>query len=247
MEQRAEIDGSGNIVVQIEGDRNTVNLKGLAHLTLTRFLNLREARNDAELLSPYSRSIPLVGRRDELDGLHAWLDLDKAISVRVLTGQAGAGKTRLALEVCETMLVDGWDAGFVESGEFERFRNQQNPKSWGWRRPTLVVIDYAAVQAKALGGWLQELASNPGDAEKPLRILLLERHADVDSGWWQTVFGRGGWGAKGVEKLLDPADPVPLVAISTDDRREVLNRILSQKGATARLRTRAPTWPLIRR
>ena len=37
MIQSANADGQGNIIVQIEGDRNTVNLRGLPYLTLTAF------------------------------------------------------------------------------------------------------------------------------------------------------------------------------------------------------------------
>ena len=73
MIQSANVDGHGNVIVQIEGDRNTVNLRGLAHLALTRFLNLRDAKSDTDLLSPYSRSIVLVGREQEM-AESAWLD-----------------------------------------------------------------------------------------------------------------------------------------------------------------------------
>jgi hypothetical protein len=36
--QKADIDGADNFTVQIERDRNTVNLRGLAHLTPTGYL-----------------------------------------------------------------------------------------------------------------------------------------------------------------------------------------------------------------
>ena len=235
MEQRAEIGGAGNTVVQIEGDRNTVNLKGLAHLTLTRYLTRRRIDSDADLLNPYARSIPLIGRDAEMTALRAWLLSEKAISVRVITGRGGAGETRLALELCEAMREEGWDAGFVESGELVRFRNQQNLSTWSWQWPTLVVIDYAAAHAERLSDWLNELSDNPGNPEKPLRLLLLERYADASSGWWQTAIGRGGWATKAVQKLLDPAEPVPLPPITdSETRREVLREVLGKKGVRVR-------------
>jgi hypothetical protein len=233
--QRANIDGANNIIVQIEGDRNTVNLRGFAHLTLTRYLTRRHIDGDADLLSPYARSIPLIGREREMAELRTWLLSAKPISVRVLTGRAGAGKTRLALELCEAMLQEEWDAGFVESGELVRFRNQQNLATWGWQRPTLVVMDYAAVHAEHLSDWLKELSNNPGKPDKPLRLLLLERHANTGSGWWQTAFGRGGWGAKAVQKLLDPAEPLPVLPLTDSGiRREILCQVLGKKAADAR-------------
>ena len=186
MIQSANVDGQGNIIVQIEGDRNTVNLRGLAHLTLTRFLNLRDSKTDTDLLSPYSRSIELVGRERE-HGRSAWLARKRQADLRARARRAGrCGKTRLALELCER-LKEPWDAGFVRDRELHRFLAAQNLSSWGWQRPTLVVIDYAASHAEALHGWLGELADYSGPAKERLRLLLLERHADTSSGWWQTV------------------------------------------------------------
>ena len=233
--QHAGIDGQNNIVVQIEGDNNAVNLKGLAHLTLTRYLTRRRIDSDVDLLSPYSRSIPLIGRVGELADLRAWLTSQKPISIRVLTGRAGSGKTRLALELCEEMLGEGWDAGFLESGELDRFRSQQNLASWGWQHPTLIVSDYAAVHAERLNGWFQELADNQGDLEKPLRILLLERNAETGSGWWQTAFGRGGFGARAVQRLLDSAEPVPLLPMAANnERRMVISETLEKAESDQR-------------
>jgi hypothetical protein len=233
--QQAGIDGQNNIIVQIEGSNNAVNLKGLAHLTLTRYLTRRHIETDVDLLSPYTRSIPLIGRERELGELHAWLTNEKPISIRVLTGRAGSGKTRLALELCEQMLAEGWDAGFLESGELGRFRASQNLATWGWQHPTLIVSDYAAEHAERLHGWFQELADNQGDPEKPLRILLLERHAETGSGWLQTAFGRGGFGAQALQRLLDPAEPVPLLPIATsNERRSVMGNMLQAAGTDQR-------------
>jgi hypothetical protein len=164
-----------------------------------------------------------------LTELRAWLESGRPIAVRVLTGRAGAGKTRLSLELCEQVLEEGWAAGFLESEELRRFQDKQNLADWGWGRATLIVIDYAAVHAERLGRWLGELADNPGDPAKPLRLLLLERHAETGVGWWQTAFGRGGDGARAVRKLLDPAQPValPLLA-ATDERRAVISETLER-------------------
>jgi hypothetical protein len=131
-EQRADIDGSGNVIVQILGNDNRLDLPR-PHLRLTRYLTRRErVETEADLLSPYARSIPLVGRKREMAELRAWLASGRPIAVRVLTGRAGAGKTRLALELCEEMLAEGWAAGFVESEELGRFQDKQNLADWGW-------------------------------------------------------------------------------------------------------------------
>jgi hypothetical protein len=119
----------------------------------------------------------------------------------------------------------------IESGELTRFYEKQNLSDWNWGRPTLIVVDYAAIHAKQLNGWLSELANNPGYPDRPLRMLLLERHANTGSGWWQTAFGQGGSGAKAVAKLLNPATPWPLRPVeSTGVRREILGQTLAQNA-----------------
>jgi tetratricopeptide (TPR) repeat protein len=228
-EQRADIEGSGNVIVQILGNDNRVDL-GRPYLRLTRYLTRRErVESDADLLSPYARAISLVGREREMAELRAWLASGRRVAVRVMTGRAGAGKTRLALELCDERVLAGWAAGFVTGKELRRFQDKQTLAEWGWSRPTLIVADYAAEQAKRLGDWFDELIDNPGNSQMPLRILLLERHAEAGSGWWQTAFGRGGFGAMAVQKLLDPREPValePLAAIV--DRRSVIGQTLKR-------------------
>ena len=61
--------------------------------------------------------MPLIGRKDLLAELQAWLDDKADISVYGLIGRAGTGKTRLAIEFCRTIDNDPtakgeWIAGF---------------------------------------------------------------------------------------------------------------------------------------
>jgi hypothetical protein len=232
-QQRADIDGQGNVIVQVLGNDNRVDF-GRTYLKLTQHLKSR-VDSEIDLLSPYSRSIPLVGRREEREQLRAWLARDKPISVRVLTGRAGAGKTRFALELCDELFIEGWAAGFVESGELRRFYDKQNLADWGWGRPTLIVIDYAAIHAKRLNDWLSELKGNTGLRDRPLRMLLLERHAEAGSGWWQTAFGRGSFGDRAIEKLLDPPEPIALPPLAeTAERRAVIAETLEQADSEER-------------
>ena len=131
------------------------------------------------------RATDLVGREEELQPLQMWLAVkgDRSdISVHCLTGQGGAGKTRLAIELCEWAERAGWSAGFVHHDELARFHDHHHPSDWQWDRPTLVVVDYAAASARTLRAWLEALAAgDAGPQAHPLRILLLERHADRES------------------------------------------------------------------
>lgn len=96
---------SGNTIVQIRGDGNTV-ITGLPRLVLTRYFGRREIRGELDRLSPYTRSVRLIGRAEEMTGLETFLRGGDRILVRVLTGSSGSGKTRLALELCEKATFD---------------------------------------------------------------------------------------------------------------------------------------------
>jgi tetratricopeptide (TPR) repeat protein len=234
--QHAEVYGRNNVVVQIQGDGNTV-VPGLPHLTLTRYLNRRRGGGGpsgeaAEILSPYALAIPFIGREPVMADLWTWMEKDQAASVRVLTARGGGGKTRLALELCDEATRKGWFAGFVTDRELQRFLAQQNLSTWGWNRPTLIVLDYAASRARLLHDWLVELADNAGDSGHPLRLLLLERHADPSMGWWLEAFGRGGGDADAVRRLLDPAEgPFTLPTVGASERRAIFGATLKQVGS----------------
>jgi tetratricopeptide (TPR) repeat protein len=171
-----------------------------------------------------------------LADLEAWMNDGRSVAVRVLTARAGTGKTRLALELCDRAAQAGWEAGFLTGEELVRFRAAQNASVWGWRRPTLVVVDYVASRIQPLREWLIELADHRGLEGKPLRVLLLERHADPGGGWWQEVFGWGGGDAEAVHRLLGPA-PTPYSLpplLGLEERRAVLVSILERVGARVR-------------
>ena len=119
---RAHVDGRHNIVVQAIGSGINVSVDSrVPHLRLTHF----EARTkrasgdgaDAALLSAYRTDVvPLLGRDDAVQDLQHWIARDRDVSIRVLTGGAGRGKTRLALELVRKATQEGWLAGFVEQG-----------------------------------------------------------------------------------------------------------------------------------
>src|SRR3954471_5448207 len=115
--QHANIHGSTNTVVQIIGSSNAVTIAGATTaLRLREFLgpSFTEAKADPQrantpgytatgrretrLLSPYNTtSLPLQGRTEELPRLQAWLAEAATVSVQVLLGGGGRGKTRLAV------------------------------------------------------------------------------------------------------------------------------------------------------
>jgi hypothetical protein len=222
--------GSDHIAVVVDGSNHSVTIsRAEARLTLLqRHRRRREPRKDLDLLDPYARAVELVGRSEDLEALNRWLASDRLIAVRCVTGRAGCGKTRLAVELCEKAESQGWLAGFATHDELTRFQGQQHLAAWRWPRPTLIVVDYAAASARVLRAWLEQLAEHQENGGRKLRLLLLERHADAEAGWWAELSRFGGFGTAGLEDLLDPQAPVPLPSLRTlEERRRVLAAVMA--------------------
>ena len=220
------------------------SLRAGPELVLERPAQRRTAiRSELDLLIPYQRTSEFVGREKELESLREWLRSDATISVRVMTGGGGSGKTRLAVELIEGLEAAEprrWNSGFLTLAEMERFSGLQNLSQWRRHKPVLAVVDYAAGPGEKLREWLEQLGAAEPWGEK-LRLLLLEREASLEAGWLASVVSRG-YSGTAVRALLDPPEPVRLQAVAAAaDRRRVLRAAL-QAGAAQR-RIAAPAVP----
>lgn len=138
-------------------------------------LVIPSAESPDALLSFASPLLSRVGRDAELAELDAFLRSDRLFAWWLWTGPAGAGKSRLAVELCRA--VSGpWHAGFLREPDQSRLGGLQAP----W--PTLVVVDYAAQRSRWLSEAIVRLAQHRHGA--PVRLLVLERAARGP--WWDT-------------------------------------------------------------
>ena len=234
-EQRASV-GDHSVVVQNTGDGVTI-LIGTSSLALVRrHWSKVEPKDEIQLLWTELRATDLVGRDGDLAALEAWLHDPVPVAVRCLIGPGGAGKTRVGIELCERAEAAGWVAGFASQPEVQRFHEAKSPVAWRWGKPTLIVIDYAAASARVLRPWLEELARRPVvPGEGPLRLLLLERHAHTQLGWWADLIRFGGMSGRGPRDLAAPAEPVsltPLDAVAA--RRALLCQTVARAAAIMR-------------
>src|SRR5581483_9013630 len=236
--QQAKAEGTNSIIVQALGDGINISV-GSPRLTLIPPRNRAHAiRTEFDLLNAYCRSTALIGREADMQSLWDWLHSPRRpVAVRTLKGRAGAGKTRIAIELIERLNSEKsgqWWAGFVSGREMRRFAAQQSLSDWGWARPTLVVVDYAASLIEPLREWLRDLAQNPArNGDVPLRLLLLEREAAAGEGWLQ-VLCSGGQAEANLPDLFDPPEPKSLDPLDTlDKRRAVLGQMLIESAELA--------------
>ncbi|HRI12787.1 MAG TPA: helix-turn-helix transcriptional regulator [Verrucomicrobiota bacterium] len=148
------------------------------------------------MLDPLYRFVRFHGRGEtvELPRLKMWCDSKQAYAVRAYSAHGGAGKTRLALELCELMTQNGWEAGFLHATAFPN--RARGAAIFGHAtNPLLIVVDYAADPANM--AVLQRLIpSLPASRRPKVRLLMMER----DSLWLGRL--RDG---KEVNDILDDA------------------------------------------
>lgn len=220
--QHASAHGSHNIIVQAAGDSIQVQV-GLPWLELIPVSSRMRGRprRDIEILDPAFQAVPLVGREQDIQFLLDWLGSEPKIAVTALVGAGGSGKTRLALELLQRLPND-WQGGFLTAEEAARFIAAKNLSRWSWQKSTLIVVDYAALLADTLSKWLRELADH-APTSHALRILLLERHADPEAGWYHDL-ADGTWLGGAVRELFSPAQPRRVMPLDQAvQRREVLS------------------------
>jgi tetratricopeptide (TPR) repeat protein len=169
------------------------------------------------------------GREDLLAELDAWADSPTTPACRLLHGDGGSGKTRLAIEWCRRLRQRGWIAAFFpQSAPREEVTR---PLAWG--APVLVVLDYAETRAD-LADLLRELrerASNEGPA---VRVLLLARN---DGDWFASLRkddARGAWLSRHPPRELGP------FAVGPTERVEIFEEA---SHAFAAILGRTPVQP----
>lgn len=88
-------------------------------------LAIPSAESPGAILSFASTQLARVGRIKELAELDDFLGSDQRFTWWLWTGSAGAGKSRLAVELCRHAAAAGWDAGFLREPGQERLGDLQ--------------------------------------------------------------------------------------------------------------------------
>jgi len=166
------------------------------------WLDLADAFEDGEpnlfslLRWDYGLVETLYGRDDDLKKILDWAESgSKAPSARLITGEGGAGKTRLAAEAAKILRDRGWTAGFLP-----RRKNAFNFAVGD--KGLFLILDYPEEQPARTAAILKDLAERKA-APYPLRILFLSRRPFLD---WEgeTTMLQGRFGRQEI------AAPAPL-------------------------------------
>ena len=115
--------------------------------------------------------------RPELGELREWCVTGSRLAVRLVAGEGGAGKTRLAIQLGQELTESGWRSMWIPQGQemvaIGAVRNIGEP--------TVLVVDYAETRA-GLASMLAEAMTAQDTPE--LRVILLARSTGE---WWQQL------------------------------------------------------------
>ncbi|MCY1021359.1 tetratricopeptide repeat protein [Pyxidicoccus sp. MSG2] len=167
----------------------------------------------AALLNAHYRCFPFWGRKAELERLQAWCQSEEPASAWLIHARGGMGKTRLLVEVCEQLRMQGWRAGFLAHSP----RPERLEALLASAQDTLVVID-SAESEPGLPGYLELIAQKLREKRQGrFRLVLLARSV---GDWWSDIIAR----SKAINALLDSQVPMelpPLMEGSLAARQEL--------------------------
>ncbi|MFD9302118.1 trypsin-like peptidase domain-containing protein [Streptomyces sp. NPDC060048] len=137
----------------------------------------RDIRSVASLLRAEAETVGFHGRTAEIEELAAWCQGTEPLSLRLLTGQGGQGKSRLVRRFLAEQRARGWAAGVLRRDGTAQSTVGGEPFAAvaRTRRPVLVAVDYAEnhlAEVRALIGQARA-------ASGPVRVLLVTRESEA--------------------------------------------------------------------
>jgi AAA+ superfamily predicted ATPase/tetratricopeptide (TPR) repeat protein len=165
------------------------------------------------LLRAEVAAVRFAGRDRELAELRSWAEGD-GLAVHLVTGPAGAGKSRLALQLAADLRAGGWVAGQLAAGEGVR-------RLAALTRPVLCVVDYAEGRIDEVSALLTAVRHDLHGA--PLRVLLLAR---TDREWYERLVGQFDLLTRTPIRLGPlPAAPAVVFADAVHDLAAAIHRL----------------------
>jgi hypothetical protein len=178
-----------------------------------------------EWLQFFQESVPVVGRDAEIAALNAFLQADAPFLWWGVYGPAGIGKSRLAYELLR--LHPAWEGGFLATDR----STVGAASAWQPAGDALWIVDYAASRGEAISKMLCVLARRFAQSPTKVRVLLLERDAGAQAGWWHSLMQQSGHQSTLLRRSLR-GDPLELPPLG-DNAPRVLVAWLEAGGQTA--------------
>ena len=191
-EEFSGLVGAGSGDVEEVWDRGEVAELDGPDFLLPSYKHLPQGASDAQQLLAEYAVVPFIGREAELRSLRDWTTRPDRFGVAVVSGDQGAGKTRLGAELCKEYAGVGWSAGFMGVEAVNSILTKSEHVELVW--PTLLVIDEPDRLTDQVIQLIDRLSRRRRGAR--LRLLLLSRTptgtddaalVPDDVSWWRRL------------------------------------------------------------
>ncbi len=164
------------------------------------------------------------GRYHAIETLTDFLMDERKFLFYAISGLGGAGKSRLANEICLRAGEIRWIAGFSDQDKNQHF----DWESFKPRAATLVVLDYVKSEKEKVGSILETLASlaEQDKFEYKVRVILLEREFDKDLR--QSLFNTKTRSHYFSYVLNEEEKPYDLSELEEEARWEIIKQVISE-------------------
>lgn len=117
------------------------------------------------LISWHTQLSRFVGRHQEIESLLKWLESPVRVSIKLITGDGGTGKSRLAAEFGRLIRQERWTSGFANLSKDVAYPIGE--------AGALLIVDYPEEKLGAVRLLLEDLRGL--ETERKIRVLLLSR------------------------------------------------------------------------
>ncbi|MEH0446674.1 tetratricopeptide repeat protein [Streptomyces sp. B21-102] len=224
--------GFRTLVTEHSGWEPALEPAEAAHL-LAPAASERDLHSPAALLRADTEAVAFHGRTHELADLRRWCESGPAaLSVRVVTGPGGQGKTRLARHLTHILSQEGWVTGHLRS-DLTDHDSAADFTPLATALPLLLVVDYAETRPRLLRRLVTHLHSR-----HPVRLLLLAR----SDGEWRTDALNATPGTRRLLKAAPVTELAPLLPPS-GPAQDRITAFTDTTRDLARLLSRVPSLP----
>ena len=212
----------GSIIDGFQDLNKILNLENILRLEFgnSNKVNLLKSTDNDEpkfLFDYRNRLTNFIGRENELSELNDFFNSDNDFSWWLITGKAGSGKSRLALEFANRLEKLGVNSGFLPLNHIDSFDWNTN-----YQRPMLIIIDYVQSNHKPALNLIVKL-SNKTNYENKIRLLLIERVTTED--WWKDFINNIY-----ASKKLFNNNPLEVNGLHTDILFKIIQEIVYEKN-----------------
>ena len=169
-DQESSEENSGVQIVWQENGYQITQSVGEQRLLIPEHRENLNADNISSLLDWSHELTPFIGRDGELALLREWLIQDVPIDVKLIYGNAGMGKTRLAYHFAKQARDLGWEAGDATPNFEGNWLCGENG--------ILIIVDDSEEKVKVVASLLRSLYSMPKLIDTKIRLLMICRNRE---------------------------------------------------------------------